>query len=126
MMAGEKKIIVENGNDGEIIFRLGKTDDDRSSTESIANIFNLTMEKFKMLLDRLGQDEDGLYFGTVLGPMVKDAERELGEIAGVIEKTVGNISIIYEQDNRYGNFRDVSVAGLVWYPTGKENQRVTT
>ena len=68
-------------------------------------------------------DEDNLRYGIVLGAVIKDAERELEDISGFIDKSLGRIGILYNEDCRYRNFQDRSVAGLIFQPLSEQSSR---
>lgn len=79
--------------------------------------FSLIMCRFKSLL---GLFDDDTYekYGSIFQAVIKETEKELEDISGFLEKSLGKICLIYDGDYRYENFDDEKVAGLILFPAG--------
>jgi len=126
MEKDERKIIKEQGKKGVMVYRYSdfneKFDEDDFNSK-LGWRFSIIIEKFKLFLDMIGDDEDSLGYGIVLGAVIKDAERELEEISEFIDKSLGRIGILYNEDCRYNNFSDRTVAGLIFKPSSEQSSR---
>ena len=121
MERAERKIIKEQGKKGVIVYRYSDFHEEIDESDiNFSNLgwrFDIIMEKFKIFLDMFEFNEENMRYGIVLGAIIKDAERELEDISGFIDKSLGGISIVYKEDDRYDNFQDRSVAGLIFQPS---------
>jgi hypothetical protein len=77
-------------------------------------------------LDGLGLGhEENVPEGIVLSSIIKDAEKELNEIADIIDEAIGNVCIFYKEDKCYNNFYEREVAGLAFLPADKKAKEVS-
>lgn len=115
-----RKIIKEQREKGVMVYRYSdfneEIDGDDMDMSSLDWRFSLIMDKFKLFLDLLDNNGANVSYGIVLGAVIKDAERELEDISGFIDKSLGSIGIIYKEDCRYNNFQDRTVAGIIFQP----------
>ena len=99
MERAERKIIKEQGKKGVIVYRYSDFHEEIDESDiNFSNLgwrFDIIMEKFKIFLDMFEFNEENMRYGIVLGAIIKDAERELEDISGFIDKTVAIATLFF-------------------------------
>jgi hypothetical protein len=117
-----KEIVKEEREDGSLIchysgFKFGVEGVEERTRTNLIDVFDLMMGRFKFYLDTFSPEgEEDIRQGVVLSPIIKEAEKELKDIAQFISDHIGEVEVIYDESGSYANFIDQEVAGIVFNP----------
>jgi hypothetical protein len=125
MKKEEGKITRTHGKDGLVIYRNADLRKEITEDEIQEKItrgddtlewrFALMTSKLKTFVSIIGNDYDEV--GLPLTSMIKEVENELKEIFQTIEKTLGDIVLLYDDEGRvWPGYVDEHIVGIAFRP----------